>query len=146
MPRPRESCCDRDLDRLARPVVQHPSLCQQPLAQLLEVLGHTRKNGLVSACPVAAPSPSPALSQQTDMCSTLFPFPPPAGTELRNAPLWICNIPITDGIYVGQHLHVPACSYKGQPLPSVFDLAEHPHLHTDGPSDRDRTMLRPDTR
>lgn len=60
MPRPGKSRHTGDLDRLARSAVQHPALCQQPLAQLLEVLGHTRNNSLVSACPVAAPSPSPA--------------------------------------------------------------------------------------
>lgn len=125
--------------------MQHPALCQQPVPQLPEVLRHTRNNSLVSACPVAAPSPSRALSQQTDTGSTLSPFPPPAGTQLGNAPLWVCNIPIRDGVYPGQHLPVPARGYKGQTPLSVFDPAEHPHLHTDVPSDTDLTMLWPET-
>ena len=79
------------------------------------------------------------------MGSTLSPFPPPAGPELGNAPLWVCNIPIMNGISLGQHLPVPACSYKGQPPLSVFDPSEHPHLHIDVPSKTDLTMLRPET-
>lgn len=87
----------------------------------------------------------PALPQQIDTGSTLSPFPPPAGTELGNSPLWVCNIPIRDGMYLGQHLSIPACRYTGQTSLSVFDPAGHPHLHTDVPIDTDLRMLHPET-
>lgn len=144
MPRSGKSYCTGDLERLARPAVQHPALCQQLLAQLLKVLRHTRNNSLVSAYPTAAFSPFLALSQKMDMGSTWSPLPSP-GTELRNAPLWVCNTAAVDGISLGQHLPVPAWSYKGQLLLSVFDPAEHPHLRSHVPADTDPTMLRPNT-
>jgi len=36
-------------------------------------------------------------------------------------------------------------SYKGQPLLSVFDPSEHPHLTSGVPGDTDPATLRPDT-
>lgn len=96
MPKPGKGCCTEDLDCLACPAVQHPALCQQPLAQLLEVLGHASNNSLVSGCHVAAPGPSQTLSQQTDaaLLCPLFRLQPSQSNKMLSSGLAIPPAPM----------------------------------------------------
>lgn len=141
MPRPGKSSHTGDLHHLAHPMMQHPASASRHLHNCLRSWDMPE----ITAWFEYALWQHPALSQQTDTGPTLSPFPPPAGTSLGKASLWICNIPIMDGISLGQHLPDPASSYKGQPSPSVFDLTEHPHLHINVPSNTDLMMLLPET-
>lgn len=90
---------------------------------------------------VSLPSPEPADKHR------LCPVPFSTCTRQRAqkcSPLGL-QYPHHGGNFPGQHLPVPACRYKGQPLLLVFDPTKHPHLHISISRDTAPVMLHPET-